>query len=243
MKEVEIFKKLYVVFSKYPRPTKVIGSPISVKPDADIKLTTKPLESLTKDDLNEYEFKAMTTWGTEEDYKYFLPAILETNFYSLGSWGPGIFFGKIISAGCHEEEERNVLAEYMLAMWEDASKLPYPDMERIKALIEYLDLFIPYEKVGQLVEAWIKEWVEHESVEAFEELISYINYNWVEVLYQNKPHYSFLNILLESSFQERLQKAFFEYEKTKPDFAKSISTCEKHISDYLATNLSYRTNF
>jgi hypothetical protein len=231
----ETFKKLYTVFSKYTRPSRVIGSPISVNPDADIKLTTKPLKSLSKDDLNEYEFKAMTTWGTAEDFKYFLPAILEANFYSF-NWGADIFFGKIYSAACHEDDEQNVLAEYMLAMWEDASKLPWPDLERIEALIDNLDSFIPNEKVNPLVENWIKEWAEHEHIEAFEKLVSYINFNWIEVLYQNKPHHNFLDIVLASSFQERLQKSFFEYEKTRPKFANIISSCEKHIFDYLSIN-------
>lgn len=237
----EIFEKLYAVFSKYPRPTRVIGSPISVKANADLILTTTPLRSLTQEDLCDYEFKAMTTWGTENDYKYFLPAILEVNFYALGSWGPEIFFGKIISAGCNEADEQNVLEAYMLALWEDASKLPYPDMTRVEALIKHLNQFIPDEKFSLLVDNWIKEWAEHESIEAFEKLVNYINSNWIAVLYQNKPSLNFLDIVLESSFLERLQHAFFEYEKSNPQFAYLISSCEKHISDYLATQTPTHT--
>ena len=230
----ELFKKIYRVFSTYPRPTRVLGSPISVASDADVNLITKPLKSLTQEDLQQYEFKAMSTWGTEEDYKYFLPVIMEANFYSF-TWGSDIFFGKILSAGCNEDDERDVLEEYVLAMWQHASKLPWPNMQMVEDLIDYLDYFISKD-TDELVETWIREWVEHESIEAFEELVSYINYRWVEVLYEDKPHYSFSEIVLESNFQERLQNAFFKYEKTNPQLANSISTCEKHLSDYRTSN-------
>ncbi len=40
------------------------------------------------------------------------------------------------------------------------------------------------------------------------------------------------SLQVESSLQERLQNAFFKYEKSRPDFAELISNCEKHISIY-----------
>ena len=231
----EAIKKLRVAFSKYPEPVEVFGSPISVGKDANSLLTSRPFRSWSDDDWKEYQFKAMSTWGTEENYKYFLPKILDESFYSLGPWGSDIFFGKILSAGCHEEDEQNALQEYMLAMWKDASDFQWIDLTRIIALTEYLPLFTSNKKVDRLFTDWAQKWVEHTSEEVFEKLVNYINYNWVEVLYKGEPHFSFLDIVLESSFQERLQNAFFEYEQSRPQFAKIISSCEKYISDYLAT--------
>lgn len=68
---------LYLVFSVYPLPTGMVGCPCCVSGADREKIHGKELKLLTDEDLSKYAFKAMSTWGDVDDYKYYLPRILE----------------------------------------------------------------------------------------------------------------------------------------------------------------------
>lgn len=53
-------------------------------------LARVPLRSLTCEQLSRYGFKAMTTWGDAEDYKHFLPRIVELACTREGRAWPGM---------------------------------------------------------------------------------------------------------------------------------------------------------
>ena len=55
------------VFSKYPRPIKIEACPCGCCPDPD---------SVLRGISSRYIGKAISTWGSAEDFKYFLPQIL-----------------------------------------------------------------------------------------------------------------------------------------------------------------------
>jgi len=48
-----------------------------VTADDHARLHSRPLRELTADDIETYASKAMTTWGDEDDFRHFLPRILE----------------------------------------------------------------------------------------------------------------------------------------------------------------------
>lgn len=223
----EIIENLYSAFSCYPRPDKVMGSPISVEEGADKQLLSAPLRSV--DIPDEYLFKAMSTWGTEDDFKYFLPRILELWFFSFGPYGSTVFFSKIFSSGWETwtDEQKQAFEAYLLAKWESATTGPYYCLFTIGELCEHLGLFI--DNFSALAEAWGKKWVEDENEDVFEELVRYINHHWIEIFYEYKPHISFKYAILESSLRQRIEEAFFIYEKSRPDFAKILSACEHKL--------------
>lgn len=230
----EIFSKLYDTFSHYPKPGRVIGSPISVREGDDLPLLIKPLKSLSIDDFGRYPFKAMSTWGTVEDFKYFLPRILELSFYSFNLLNSDTFFNKILSAGWRDwsEDEKNVFKEYLLAMWNHATQWPYHNLQKIETLAGNLNYFI--DDINYLIHTWAKKWIEDENEAHFEELVSYMDSNWVAIFFEYKPHHVFLDAILESSLSARLENSFFKYEKCRPDFADQISRCEQKLSYYLS---------
>ena len=70
--------RLYKVFAKYPVNPRMNGSPLYHElAQWNRALTTKPLKELSEEDLSVYYFKALTTWGNVNDFKHFLPRILE----------------------------------------------------------------------------------------------------------------------------------------------------------------------
>lgn len=68
---------LYAAFSRFPCPTRLTGCPCCVDDACSRRLTRTPLRALEPEALGRYAFKAMSTWGTELDYAYFAPRILE----------------------------------------------------------------------------------------------------------------------------------------------------------------------
>lgn len=234
MNSEKIFKKLYSVFSSYAKPNRVIGSPITTNEGDDIRLLAKPLKSLTIEDFGTYPFKAITTWGTVEDFKYFLPRILELSYYSFSLVDDSIFFDKILYSDWQNwrEDEKKVFEEYLLGMWNDASQLPEQNLQKIEILTKYLNYFI--KDIEHLVRTWAKQWIEDENERLFETLVMYLNTNWIDIFYEYKPHHSFLKVIIESNLCERLEIAFYKYEKSKPKFAEQISDCEQKLSYYLS---------
>lgn len=69
---------LYGAFSEYPLRRHVEGCPCGcIPPGAEAKLHRRPLREMEPDDLERYAYKAMTTWGDVDDFRHFLPRLLE----------------------------------------------------------------------------------------------------------------------------------------------------------------------
>ncbi|WP_288431506.1 hypothetical protein [uncultured Agrobacterium sp.] len=67
----------YDVFARYSRPLFLDASPLRDPELLLNKLTSKPLRLLDARDVEEYALAALTTVGTIEDYKHFLPRLLD----------------------------------------------------------------------------------------------------------------------------------------------------------------------
>lgn len=90
-------QELYSKFSFYPKPKSIEScSHCGEFPELKI-LCTKKLKELTWDDFGRYPFKAMTTMGNEQDFKYFLPRILELWYsdYHGSHYGIDTLFSKL----------------------------------------------------------------------------------------------------------------------------------------------------
>jgi hypothetical protein len=67
----------YLAFSEVPRPTKLVASPLRNADKILKNLTAAPLRELTGEQLGPYSGWAITTVGTDIDYRHFLPRIFE----------------------------------------------------------------------------------------------------------------------------------------------------------------------
>lgn len=70
-------EELYSEFARYPLRTPIEACPCCRGPQATRPLHQKPLSKLTADDLGGYTWQAMTTVGDVDDFRHFLPRILE----------------------------------------------------------------------------------------------------------------------------------------------------------------------
>lgn len=77
----------YEAFSVYPVPSALEASPLRDPVQILQSLTSAPLRELSDENIGPYAFSAMTTVGGVEDYKHFLPRILELALLSTGQPG------------------------------------------------------------------------------------------------------------------------------------------------------------
>jgi hypothetical protein len=70
-------ESLYTTFARYPLKPTLRGCPCCVSEADKSRLHVAPLRELTSEDLSRYAWKAMSTFGDEEDFKHFLPRMLE----------------------------------------------------------------------------------------------------------------------------------------------------------------------
>ena len=92
---------VYVAFSDAIKPLLVEGCPCCMTADEYEALTAKTLRELPSSELDEYANDALLTMGTEDDYAYFLPRILELTVEEgdFGMTSIEITAGKIRMAG------------------------------------------------------------------------------------------------------------------------------------------------
>jgi hypothetical protein len=113
---------VYAAFGHVRRPVRVAGCPHCVAPDEDRPLLDRPVRSLPADDLARYAAKALTTWGGVEDFRYFLPRLLDcARSGAFGYPDPEIVFGKLALAGWHDwaARERAAIGALLTAWWTD----------------------------------------------------------------------------------------------------------------------------
>lgn len=78
---------LYEVFACYRRPTTLEAAPTRDPVAILRRLTSAPLRELPAEALGTYAGQAMTTVGSESEYRHFLPRIVELSIAIQGSTG------------------------------------------------------------------------------------------------------------------------------------------------------------
>lgn len=111
---------LYQTFSRYPLPLHVAGCPHCVSDADHALLYAKDLCDLGPGELARYTFKALTTWGNEDDLRHFLPRIFELISADGGSWTfPETVFGKLAYGQWETwpSDERQAIITFFEALW------------------------------------------------------------------------------------------------------------------------------
>jgi len=136
---------LYRVFARYPRPKKVEGSPVT-RPDVQYQRRMQgPLRDIRDGVVHWYVMKVFLTLGGIEDFKHFLPRILELVAEPYPLIDPWLAFGKLMYGewDAWRASERQAVEAYLDAGFEaaiqwDNSREPDPyDME--SSVAEWLE--------------------------------------------------------------------------------------------------------
>lgn len=113
---------LYSTFARYPLRAHIWGCSCGcVTEDDQARIRSRPLRELTISDLSRYMWKALTTWGDEEDFKHFLPRICEilAYEYDIGFSETEIVVDKLRYAHWRHWPlpEQSTVENYFLELW------------------------------------------------------------------------------------------------------------------------------
>src|SRR5581483_11912392 len=113
-------QKLYSTFARYKSSEQMDYCSHCINQYEVKHLFIKAKQDLTIDDLEKYGFKAITTWGNIDDFKYFLPRLFELIAFEENNSKlyPEIIFEKLELANWREwqKEEQNGIEEYFVEL-------------------------------------------------------------------------------------------------------------------------------
>lgn len=135
-----LVRELYRVFEPYRLGDDFTGCNECVAESDTHRLASIPLCNLTVRDVDRYAFKAMTTWGTAQHFKHFLPRLLELAYHDYLAFGfPEVLLGKLEYGEWRTwpDPEQDIIRGFLEAFWLHQLNCSgdFPTDERIQTVL------------------------------------------------------------------------------------------------------------
>ncbi len=215
-------EQLYRVFANYPLAQVVEGCSCCVEVKDHLALRTAPLRDLPAENLTHYASHALTTWGTEEDFKHFLPRILELVSAGAIMYDAEIIIGKLGYANWLKwpEEEQLAVKGFLMSVWKELlMKETHP--------LEASDWICCVGIIGEDLQPYLELWVEARSKVAYGRLLEAVQDGWIlqnafwdDVTSGPQQVRAWLEARETAG---RLMEIYYENEAA--DFAKTLAEC------------------
>jgi hypothetical protein len=228
-------KDLYETFEKYHSNLNINGSPnYDDLDDWNKELFAKPLTELNQDDLSRFTGKAITTWGSVNDYKHFLPRIFELTAELKTPYEIWIAFDKLTLAEWNNwtENEHKVIQEFMIALWEsilndNSEKAEWEFKDYFSAIAHF------YPNFTELLNVWSesesKASIKHLSEFLIDEQTALFDRKKINGFHDQKENAEeFISWILSDKILNKVQQKYFEFETES--FAEKISWAEQIIT-------------
>jgi hypothetical protein len=196
---------VYNTFDQYPRPSKIEYCPCGcTKPDEVAPLLANPLRELDFNSLGNFSFSAMTTQGSINDFKYFLPRMLEGIAREPYGYSPEILFGKLRYGNglTWNEEETRALSGYKTALW-NLGLHSYPIEDILPAFFEIETLLASLAATGDSLGPYLALWDETRVRAADQHLVRFVTMYGKEFADGMSLNFAFWEKLREQSEELR----------------------------------------
>lgn len=215
--------QLYQTFSSYPLNPKIEGCPCCVSDTDKSKLHSQNLKDLQDDDLSKYAFKAMTTWGELNDFKYYLPRIFELMASTDFSVDTFVILGKLEYGKWEswDEVERNAIKDFLLNWWKDITS----NSNEYVFEEHFTEIHLRISDLPSLLNLWEISFHDQSIIN----LVSFIFHHYTSL----KKSASFSKVFSEKeklilsrwlyNKREDLENAFFFFEESNTEFSNQIS--------------------
>jgi hypothetical protein len=203
------------------------GSPFIEKLEEGNRLLfAKPLNQISADDLGRYAGKAMTTWGEVNDYKHFLPRILELTALYDGPIDITWVFDKLEYGkwDTWEKDEQAIIQEYLLTLFKEILKDSTKNVEWL--FVEYFYVcYKYYSNPKELLSIW-----ETDTGKAATKHLADFIFNGSALLFSHRNNYPEIrDWLLSDKIINRLTTAFYQF--AREPLGERISWAEKILTD------------
>lgn len=196
------------------------GCPCCVEDEHKREICATPLNKLTEENLTNYTWKAMTTWGEVEDFKHFLPRIFE--LMTISSFSDIITLEKLEYGEWHtwDKTETDAIKEFLLAWWADVA-INKPEFDG--------HLFVEVLKRTSAIETMLNSWKIDIKTNSIYNLVDFIHHSFTDVVNSAFKFKQFNTgdklyfVKWVNRQTPLLENAFFHFEKKDPEFAQEIS--------------------
>jgi len=167
---------LYVTFARYPRPEKIDFCPCGcTKPEEVAPLLAAPLRDLRFADLGNYCFSAMTTQGSVDDFRHFLPRLFQGAAEEEFAYNLEILFGKLGYAKwlTWPPDEIASIRAYLSAIWKlgiDSS----PIEQNLPGIYEIETLLASIAVTGETLSPYLQTWTEMKTPQGDLNLVQFV---------------------------------------------------------------------
>ena len=211
---------LYRTFKRYGPSEGFHSCSHCVSETEDAELKEKSLSELTCDNLRRYAFKAMTTWGTVEDFKHFLPRILE--LVGTSDDFPvdvEIAIGKLAYGDWRAwpVKERLAIENFLETWWKDTLSRPLTD----STLSLADNVLCSVAQVVEQIAPYLSHWDLRSEVESSLHLAAFVDWNFNSLYKHDCIHGAFweekgtmreaVEWLKRPATRERLESQFLKH--------------------------------
>ncbi len=229
-------EKLYETFAKYQGLSKLEGSPLyGDLNNWNKQLRSKKLRELTDEDLSRFAGKVILTWGDENDYRFYLPRILELTAELKTPYQIWTIYSRLEDANWKtwDIEEQVKINDFTLELWnnllnDNSDKAEWNFRDYFHAISYYYPDFSEILKVWETNNSFAS--IKHLTNYVFEERQYLFDYNYIASIRKNTKHIEqFKNWLTSDKTIKKIEKAF--YENDKNEIAERLSWVEKILTN------------
>jgi len=229
-------EKLYDTFAKYQGLSKLDGSPLY--DDLGIwnkELRNKKLRELTDEDLSRFAGKVILTWGDENDYRFYLPRILELTAELKTPYQIWTLYSRLEDANWKTWviEEQAAINEFTIELWckllcDSSEKAEWEFKDYFHAIANFYADFSQLLKIWEINDSFAS--IKHLTNYIFEERQNLFDNNFINSTEKNTKHIEeFRTWLTSDKIIKKIEQAFFDNEKN--ELAERLSWIEKILND------------
>lgn len=228
-------EKLYDTFAKYQELSKLEGSPIYDDLDTwNKELRSKKLRELTDEDLSRLAGKIILTWGDENDYRSYLPRILELTAELKTPYDIWTFYSRLEDANWKtwDIQEQKAINDFTLELWNSLL-----NDNSVKAEWEFKNYFHAIANFYSDFSQVLKIWETNNSLASVKHLTNYIiderpnlfDNNYIDSVEKNTKNIDqFKSWLTSETIIKKIEQAFYDNEKT--EMAERLSWVEEILT-------------
>lgn len=229
-------EKLYDIFTKYQGLSKLEGSPLYDDLETwNKQLRSKKLRELTDENLSLFAGKVILTWGDENDYRFYLPRILELTAELKTPYDIWTLYSRLEDANWKtwNADEQTAINKFTIELW---NNLLNDNSE--KAEWEFKDYFHSIAYFYPDFSDILKVWETNDSFSSTKHLTNYIfeerqhlfDNNYIDSIEKNtKNIQQFKTWLTSDNILKKIEQAFYDNEKS--EFAERLSWVEQILTN------------
>lgn len=229
-------KKLYDIFAKYQGLSKLEGSPLYDDLETwNKQIRSKKLRELTDDDLSLFAGKVILTWGDENDYRFYLPRILELTAELKTPYDIWTLYSRLEDANWKtwNADEQTAINDFTIELWnnlliDNSEKAEWEFKDYFHSIAYFYPDFTEILKVWETNNSFAS--IKHLTNYIFEERQHLFDNNYMDSIQKNTKNIEqFKTWLTSNNILKKIEKAFYDNEKK--EIAERLSWVEQILTN------------